>query len=327
MKKCFVLLIAAVLLAQKYTLDSTGTIIARPSFLNSSYPHNGGNIFRDPSLLIWYMMRPTTNQPVAFNVLPDLSGNYYDAKWYGSNYPSAVGGKLSPLTYVFNHSYQNVVDSDNQPTVPSTFTATAWVKPTAFTPAGYIRIIENDFATSFYLGTNSNSTHWAALAANSAGNTCTGTSTPPLNVWSMVSMTYDGTTEKLYVNGALENSCTQSATTISGSLAKSTVAATAIVAGQNYSIAAVGTTSFTSIGASANTAGTLFTATASGTGTGTAYPMFSATPKTIAVGGCAIGSYCSGGVNYWTGSIQDVQIYTRVFAAADILTLFNATNI
>ena len=46
-------------------------------------------------------------------------------------------------------------------------------------------------------------------------------------------------------------------------------AATAIVSGTTYQILTVGTTDFTAIGASANTVGTIFTATGVGTGTGT----------------------------------------------------------
>jgi type IV pilus assembly protein PilY1 len=48
------------------------------------------------------------------------------------------------------------------------------------------------------------------------------------------------------------------------------VNAGSFVVGQAYAIASVGTTLFTSIGASANTVGTAFTATGAGTGTGTA---------------------------------------------------------
>jgi hypothetical protein len=49
-----------------------------------------------------------------------------------------------------------------------------------------------------------------------------------------------------------------------------TVAAGAFVVGIPYKIAVVGTTNFTLIGASANTVGTIFTATGAGSGTGTA---------------------------------------------------------
>ena len=51
----------------------------------------------------------------------------------------------------------------------------------------------------------------------------------------------------------------------------SNVAAGAFVVGQTYVISALGTTSFTSIGASSNAVGVTFTASGVGTGTGTAY--------------------------------------------------------
>ena len=49
-----------------------------------------------------------------------------------------------------------------------------------------------------------------------------------------------------------------------------TVSAGSFVVGSSYTIASVGTTSFTAIGASANTVGVTFTATGTGSGTGTA---------------------------------------------------------
>lgn len=56
-----------------------------------------------------------------------------------------------------------------------------------------------------------------------------------------------------------------------GALASSALTAGSFVVGSSYTIATVGTTSFTSIGASANTVGIVFTATGAGSGTGTAY--------------------------------------------------------
>ena len=54
------------------------------------------------------------------------------------------------------------------------------------------------------------------------------------------------------------------------SIAGSTVTAGSFVVGTQYTILTVGTTSFTAIGASANTVGVVFTATGVGSGTGTA---------------------------------------------------------
>jgi hypothetical protein len=60
-----------------------------------------------------------------------------------------------------------------------------------------------------------------------------------------------------------------------------TVNATNLIFGQRYSIKTVGTTDFTTVGASSNTVGTIFVATATATGTGT---VFLVRPVYIAVG-------------------------------------------
>ena len=63
--------------------------------------------------------------------------------------------------------------------------------------------------------------------------------------------------------------------TISGASVYGTaISAGSFVVGSVYTIAVVGTTSFTSIGASANTVGITFVATGVGTGTGTAYNYY-----------------------------------------------------
>jgi hypothetical protein len=64
-----------------------------------------------------------------------------------------------------------------------------------------------------------------------------------------------------------------------GAISETTIYGTAITAGSFvvgsvYTIAVVGTTSFTAIGASANTAGITFVATGAGSGTGTAYNYY-----------------------------------------------------
>jgi hypothetical protein len=88
---------------------------------------------------------------------------------------------------------------------------------------------------------------------------------------------------------------TATAGTISGaSLYGSTITAGSFVVGRVYTIAFVGTTSFTSIGASANTVGITFVATGVGSGTGTAYSYFvgsnSTGAKTISTAAPTAGS-------------------------------------
>jgi hypothetical protein len=59
--------------------------------------------------------------------------------------------------------------------------------------------------------------------------------------------------------------------------------ATNIIAGNYYTIATVGTTDFTAIGASANTVGVTFKATGTGTGTGTAIPLMTVTVQSTPI--------------------------------------------
>lgn len=103
----------------------------------------------------------------------------------------------------------------------------------------------------------------------------------------------------------------------------SDVAATACVATRSYTIATVGTTDFTLIGASENTVGIVFIATGAGTGTGTCTPApyvgaraldisgfnFSATQ--IFISSCYDGFYCSGAAT----RIHNVDCYAYVNTA------------
>ena len=96
-----------------------------------------------------------------------------------------------------------------------------------------------------------------------------------------------------------------------------TVTAGAFVANGKYRIATVGTTSFTSIGAAANTVGTVFTATGAGSGSGTAIPVTyrmgfgslnngAATVDTVAT--IAI----EGSSTYGTGGVRDYTDARRI---------------
>ena len=65
-----------------------------------------------------------------------------------------------------------------------------------------------------------------------------------------------------------------------GAFTPSADSASSIVPGQTYKIVSVGSTDFTLIGASSNTVGVVFTATAAGTGSGTASKVMIANVQT-----------------------------------------------
>ena len=93
------------------------------------------------------------------------------------------------------------------------------------------------------------------------------TSTNPASFGFGISVTSSG----IYTASGLTNQQLTLGTNFTGSDGSSTVAtAGSFVVGAQYTIESVGTTSFTAIGASANTVGIVFTATGVGSGTGTA---------------------------------------------------------
>ena len=97
-----------------------------------------------------------------------------------------------------------------------------------------------------------------------------------------------------------------------------TVNAGSFVVGNTYSILAVGSTSFTAIGASANTIGVIFTATGVGSGSGTATPI------------TTIGQYLAsnGTSTYWTnlqfGSTSTVSAGS--FVVGNTYTIYQLAN-
>ena len=137
------------------------------------------------------------------------------------------------------------------------------------------------------------------------------------------------------VGGRLAISATTSATNGSATgvceVSPSSVSTTPInagsfVSGRTYKIASVGTTNFAAIGASANTVGTVFTATGVGSGTGTASDVAVCvlTPSgTLTNGQMNIGFEIGGGLIYasrltnkyiWDGSTPPNRYAANFFA-------------
>ena len=102
------------------------------------------------------------------------------------------------------------------------------------------------------------------------------------------------------------------------------VTAGAFVVGKSYTIRTIGTTSFTSIGAVANTVGVLFTATGVGSGTGVAIDMAAsaAALKTIDTLVTTLDDRLYKGGKFLFGGVRDTKIitFTGTPATANIIT-------
>ena len=113
-------------------------------------------------------------------------------------------------------------------------------------------------------------------------------------------------------------------TTLDGIDSAYNVNAGSFVVGKQYTIRTVGTTSFTSIGAVANTVGVLFTATGVGSGTGVAIDMAAsaAAAKTIDTLATTLDDRLYAGGKFLFGGVRDTKIitFTGTPATANIIT-------
>jgi hypothetical protein len=113
-------------------------------------------------------------------------------------------------------------------------------------------------------------------------------------------------------------------TTLDGIDTAYNVTAGSFVVGRQYTIRTVGTTSFTSIGAVANTVGVLFTATGIGSGTGVAIDMTAsaAALKTVDTLTTTLDDRLYAGGKFLFGGVRDTRIitFTGTPATASIIT-------
>lgn len=132
----------------------------------------------------------------------DSSGNGKSASLAGSPTWTAgsVGGALD-----FNGS--NYAMSVGSVSVPSTFSVSAWVKPSANPEVGAFadRIVESAYNTGFAL-TYYNNGLQRVFMLSVKGNPLFANAPVPLGQWTHVTATFDGSVAKVYVNGNLDAS-------------------------------------------------------------------------------------------------------------------------
>ena len=97
------------------------------------------------------------------------------------------------------------------PSIPlTTFSISTWVNSAVTTQSGYTRIVESQYSSGFYLGTNSAGTKYKFIINSATGST--GSCGLPFGCaeggaittgWHLVTGTFDGSSAKLYVDNVL----------------------------------------------------------------------------------------------------------------------------
>jgi hypothetical protein len=93
------------------------------------------------------------------------------------------------------------VITDGTVPVGTSFSVSVWLRLASAPPTSYRRIVENDYASSFYLGTD-NTGKYLFIVNNDFSLVGPALVVDAIN-WVHVAGTYDGTEAKLYVNNVL----------------------------------------------------------------------------------------------------------------------------
>ena len=147
----------------------------------------------------------------------DLSGNGNNGAISNATW-STAGGSGGALSFNGTNSYVTINDS-NSLNLTNSMTLEAWVDPKSATGYEDVLIKETPSSGLNYAlyGSNSNSDPAANIVLSSGNQSAANPSGLPLNTWSFLAATYNGSSLALYVNGNLVKT-----TSVSGGITTST---------------------------------------------------------------------------------------------------------
>jgi hypothetical protein len=142
---------------------------------------------------VWHLSEPITD---GFIFTEDATGNFLDGS--GSGDLSTRGAGISGFSYDFGgQAGQGLLISDNPSLDVTQLTVSVWVNAVDWRKER--RIFDRGNSSYFmYVNTNNG---LVFKGAEARGNVTAGA--PPINQWALLHGTYDGTSQKFYLNGVL----------------------------------------------------------------------------------------------------------------------------
>ena len=159
--------------------------------------------YADSSLVASYSFNENSGLTAGDSSGNSNNGSISNATWN-------TGGKYgSALSFNGTNSIVSVNDS-NSLDLTTGMTIEAWVKPT--TLSSWRTIILKEKTTSLAYALYANTDTGKPSAEMYGTSALAGTTQLPLNTWTHIAATYDGTTLKLYINGSMVSSKSTSIT-------------------------------------------------------------------------------------------------------------------
>jgi len=171
--------------------------------IQKELPNNGqteteyalGNANMSENVLLLHL-----NESAGATTISDSSGNNNSGTCSGSTCPTMGSAGKFKTSGNFSNDYYTINDSASMDVGYGTWSA--WIYPTSFNDHVYHTVIAKAYSTAYWFGLYNTS---GRIQLWVSGGAVISNTAVPLNQWSLISATWDGSEVKFYINGKPDN--------------------------------------------------------------------------------------------------------------------------